>query len=320
MARTAKPSSQAERPRIGIIGAGAMGTLFGFHLAAGCTVTMLDDNAAVAEAVERAGLRVNDAPARKVRVARHPRDLYDSQMLFLFVKAVDTLRALRAFAGELDPAAPIISLQNGVGSEDAIKTALGGAVPVILGITTESSQTIAPGHVRSSEQGNTIIGSTTASSTTSRTVIELLTRSGLRASAVYDIRPHLWGKLVANAAVNALSALLDCDAGDIPRDPNAARLAEALADETASVAAALKISLPFVNPWQYVTEVISLGADAKSSMAYDLESGHPSEIDHLNGAVVAFGRRTGTPTPYNDAMVRLIKAREALLARLRLRL
>lgn len=297
-----------------------MGTLFGFHLAAGCTVTMLDDNAAVAEAVERAGLRVNDAPARKVRVARHPRDLYDSQMLFLFVKAVDTLRALRAFAGELDPAAPVISLQNGVGSEDAIKTALGGAVPVILGITTESSQTIAPGHVRSSEQGNTIIGSTTASSTTSRTVIELLTRSGLRASAVYDIRPHLWGKLVANAAVNALSALLDCDAGDIPRDPNAARLAEALADETASVAAALKISLPFVNPWQYVTEVISLGADAKSSMAYDLESGHPSEIDHLNGAVVAFGRRTGTPTPYNDAMVRLIKAREALLARLRLRL
>jgi 2-dehydropantoate 2-reductase len=46
-------------------------------------------------------------------------------------------------------------------------------------------------------------------------------------------------------------------------------------------------------------------------MAFDLESGHPSEIDHINGAVVAFGRRTGVPTPYNDAMVRLVKAREA---------
>jgi len=191
-------------------------------------------------------------------------------------------------------------------------------VPVILGITTESSQTIAPGHVRSSEQGNTIIGSSSASATTSRTVTDLLTRSGLRASVVYDIRPHLWGKLVANASVNALSALLDCNAGEIPRDPNAARVAEALADETAAVAAALKINLPFVNPWQYVTEVIALGADSKSSMAYDLESGHPSEIDHINGAVVAFGRRTATPTPYNDAMVRLIKAREALLTRSRL--
>jgi 2-dehydropantoate 2-reductase len=313
-------AKSAERPRIGIVGAGAMGTLFGFHLAADCDVTMLDDNAQVAQTVQREGLRVNDVPPRKVAVARHPRDLYGSQMLFLFVKAVDTLRALRAFAGELDPASPVISLQNGIGNEDAIKTALGGAVPVIIGITTESSQTVGPGHVRSSEQGNTIIGAATASPTTARTVTELLTRSGLRASLVHDIRPHLWGKLVANAAVNALSALLDCDAGEIPRDPNAARLAEALAEETASVAAALKISLPFVNPWQYVTEVIALGADAKSSMAYDMESGHRSEIDHINGAVVAFGRRTGTPTPYNDAMVRLVKAREALLARSRLRL
>ncbi|HVN68869.1 MAG TPA: 2-dehydropantoate 2-reductase [Candidatus Binatia bacterium] len=309
---------ESARPRVGIIGAGAMGTLFGYHLAGCCDVTVLDDNPAIAKAVERNGLQVNDEPKRAVTVAHRARDLYGSQMLFLFVKAVDTLRALRAFAGELDPAAPVVSLQNGVGNEDAIKTALGGAVPVILGITTESSQTVGPGRVRSSKEGNTIIGATTAAATTARTVTELLTRSGLRASVVYDIRPHLWGKLVANAAVNALSALLDCDAGEIPRDPNAARLAEALAEETAAVAAALKISLPFVNPWQYVTEVVALGADAKSSMAYDLESGHPSEIDHINGAVVAFGRRTATPTPYNDAMVRLIKAREALLSRSRL--
>lgn len=307
--------SEPGRPRVGIIGAGAMGTLFGFHLAANCDVTILDDNAEVASTVARDGLRVNDEPARKVAVAARARDLYGSKMLFLFVKAVDTLEALRAFAGELDPAAPVISLQNGVGNEDAIKTALGGTVPVILGITTESSQTIAPGHVRSSQHGNTIIGSTTASPTTARTVTELLTHSGLRAAVVHDIKPHLWGKLVANASVNALSALLDCNAGEIVRDPNAARLAEALAEETASVASALRINLPFVNPWQYVTQVVALGADAKSSMAYDLESGHPSEVDHLNGAVVAFGRRSGTPTPYNEAMVRLIKAREALRAR-----
>jgi 2-dehydropantoate 2-reductase len=308
-----------DRSRVGIIGAGAMGTLFGFHLAGCCDVTILESNKATSDAIGRDGLRVNDIGARRVTVAQHPRELYNSHVLFLFVKAVDTLRALRPFAGELNPVTPIVSLQNGVGNEDAIKTALGGAVPVILGITTESSQTVEPGHVRTTADGNTIIGSTSASRSTARSVADLLTRSGLRASVVYDIRPHLWGKLVANAAVNALSALLDCDAGAIPRDPNAAHLAEALAEEVANVAAALKIHLPFVNPWQYVTEVIALGADAKSSMAYDLESGHPSEIDHINGAVVAFGRRTGTPTPYNDAMVRLIKARETMLAESRLR-
>lgn len=303
------------RPRVGIIGAGAMGTLFGFHLAELCDVTILDRNPAVNDAIARDGLSVNDLPARPVSIARHPRELYGSQVLFLFVKAVDTLRALRPFAGELNPSSPIVSLQNGVGNEDAIKTALGGAVPVILGITTESSHSVGAGRVRSSGEGHSIIGSTSAAPATSRTVADLLTRSGLRASVVYDIRPHLWGKLVANAAINALSALLDCEAGAIVQDPSAAHLAESLAEEAANVAAALKINLPFVNPWQYVTEVVALGADAKSSMAYDLESGHPSEIDHINGAVVAFGRRTGTPTPYNDAMVRLIKAREALLAR-----
>lgn len=306
------------RPRVGIIGAGAMGTLFGFHLAGVSDVTILDRNAGVTEAIAREGLVVNDCDPRRVAIAAHPRELYGSNVLFLFVKAVDTLRALRPFAGELDPASPIVSLQNGVGNDDAIKTALGGAVPVILGITTESSQTVGPGRVRSSEQGHSIVGSTSASPATSRMVTDLLTRSGLRASVVYDIRPHLWGKLVANAAINAVSALLDCESGAIARDPNAAQLAQALAEEAASVAGALKINLPFANAWQYVTEVIALGADAKSSMAYDLESGHPSEIDHINGAVVAFGRRTRTPTPYNDAIVRLVKAREALLSRLRM--
>jgi 2-dehydropantoate 2-reductase len=296
-----------------------MGTLFGFHLAETSELTVLESNPAVAEAIRIEGLRVNDGPPRRVRVAEHARELYGSGILFLFVKAVDTLRALRPFASELNPATPVVSLQNGIGNEDAIKAALGGAVPVILGITTESSETIAPGHVRTAGEGNTIIGSAGAAPSSSKMVAELLTRSGMRTCVVYDIRPHLWGKLVANAAINALSALLDCKAGVITKDPNAARLAEALAEEAATVAAALKINLPFVNPWQYVTEVVALGAESKSSMAYDLESGHPSEIDHINGAIVAFGRRTGTPTPYNEAMVRLIKSRETLLAQSRLR-
>ncbi len=296
--------------KIGIIGAGAMGTLFGYHLAGTSEVTILDANAQTLAAVEQKGLAVNDEPPRHVGIADGPKDLYDSQVLFLFVKAVDTLRALRPFAGELGPVTPIVSFQNGVGNEDAIRTALGGAVPVILGITTESAVTTAPGRVHTSGRGSTIVGS--SSPATSRMIVELLGHSGLQAAVAYDIRPHLWGKLIANCAINALSAILDCEAGQILKDPNAAHLGEALAEEAAAVASAMKINLPFVSPWQYVAEVIAVGADARSSMAFDLASGHPSEIDHLNGAVVAFGRRAGVPTPYNDAMVRLVKAKEAL--------
>lgn len=301
--------------KVGIIGGGSMGTLFGYHLAQTNDVVVLDSNASTAGAIREHGLVVNGAEPRRVAVARSSRELFDVNVLFLFVKAVDTLRALRAFAGELNPATPIVSLQNGIGNEDAIKTALGGAVPVVLGVTTESSLTTAPGQARSSLGGTTLIGSASAAPATARMVADLLTHSGLRATVVYDIRPHLWGKLVANAAVNAISALLDCDTGLIPKDPSASHLAESLAEEAAAVATALRINLPFGNPWQYVMQVVEVGADSRSSMAYDLESGHPTEIDHINGAVVAYGRRTGVPTPYNDAMVRLIKAKEALNAR-----
>ena len=299
--------------RIGIIGSGAMGTLFGYHLAQASEVTMLDNNPAVLDAIESHGLRVNDGPARGVRVARNPADLFGSSVLFLFVKAVDTLKALRPFAGQLNPATPVVSLQNGVGNEGAIKTALGGAVPVVLGITTESALSVAFGAVRSSQAGNTILGSGGAAPETSRRMAQFLSESGLHASVVYDIRPHLWGKLVANAAINAISALLDCEANVILSDADAAKLAQAIAREAAAVAAGLRISLPFADPWEYVQEIIRIGGDAKSSMAFDLEMGHTSEIDHINGAVVAAGRRIGVPTPYNDAMVRLIRAREALL-------
>ncbi len=303
------------RPRIGLIGGGSMGTLFGRHLAEIADVTILESKESVRVALEDAGLRVNDGEPRKVRIAQRARELFASDVLFLFVKAVDTLRALRPFAGELNPTTAIVSLQNGVGNEDAIKTALGGAVPVILGVTTESAETVAPGAVRSSEQGMTLIGSAGASAATAAAVATLLSKSGLRAAVVYDIKPHLWGKLVANAAVNALSAILDCTAGEILRETNAARLAESLAEEAAAVAAALKIALPFANPWQYVTEVISVGAESKSSMAFDVELGNKSEIDHLNGAVVALGRRAGVATPFNEAVVRLMKSLEALRAK-----
>jgi len=131
-----------QRPRVGIIGAGAMGTLFGYHLAQLCDVTLLDRNTEVLAEIERRGLSVNNADRRTVSVARSATQLFGSSVLFLFVKAVDTLQALRPFAGQLNPATPIVSLQNGVGNEGAMKTALGGAVPVVLGITTESSLSV----------------------------------------------------------------------------------------------------------------------------------------------------------------------------------
>ena len=133
-------------------------------------------------------------------------------------------------------------------------------------------------------------------------------------SVAYDIRPHLWGKLIANAAINPVAALLDRPNGVVLADANAGELARSLAQEAAAVASAMRIALPFNDPWSYVRSIVEQTADLFNSMVFDLKAGAKTENDHINGAVVAAGRRAAVPTPYNEAMFRLIRAREAIAA------
>jgi 2-dehydropantoate 2-reductase len=296
--------------RIGIVGAGALGTLFGQRLAASNDVVLLERKRDVVETVNREGLKV-DGEARAVRVTSEPRELFGVQVLFVFVRATDTLRALRPFANELSPATAIVSLQNGLGNEEAIKTSLGSMISLVIGATTESALTVGSGDAKRIGDGTTVLGSAGASPATVNRVVALLVEAGLRASAAYDIRPHLWGKLIANAAINPVAALLDRHNGIVLTDPHAGDVARSLAQEAATVANAMRIPLPFTDPWSYVRTIVEQTAELDNSMLYDLRAGVPTEVDFINGAVVAAGRRAAVPTPYNETLAALVKAREA---------
>jgi len=296
--------------KIGIVGAGALGTLFGERLAAGNEVVLLERKREIVEAVRRDGLRA-DGESRKVAITGESRDLYGVQVLFVFVRATDTLRALRPFAGELSPATAIVSLQNGLGNEEAIKTSLGGTISLAIGATTESALSVGPGEVRRVGDGTTVLGSAGASPDLINRVVRLLVEAGFRASAAYDIRPHLWGKLIANAAINPVAALLDRPNGVVLTDVHAGDVARSLAQEAATVANAMRIPLPFTDPWSYVRTIVEQTAEMDNSMLYDLRTGSPTEVDFINGAVVSAGRRAAVPTPYNETLTALVKAREA---------
>src|SRR5581483_5039665 len=158
--------------RIGIVGAGALGTLFGERLAAANEVVLLDRKPEVVEALRRRGA-ILDGEARPVEATHHARDLFKVQALFVFVRATDTLRALRPFAGELSPATAIVSLQNGLGNEEAIKASLGSAIPLVIGATTESALTVAPADSRRVGDGTTVLGSAGASPEVVNRVVKL---------------------------------------------------------------------------------------------------------------------------------------------------
>jgi 2-dehydropantoate 2-reductase len=296
--------------KIGIVGSGALGTLFGQRLAASNEVVLLERKREVVDAVGAEGLRV-DGEARPAYATSEPRELYGVQVLFVFVRATDTLRALRPFAAQLSPATAIVSLQNGLGNEEAIKTSLGGMISLVIGATTESALTVGPADARRVGEGNTVLGSAGASPETVNRVVRLLVDAGFRASAAYDIRPHLWGKLIANAAINPVAALLDRPNGVVLTDPHAGDVARSLAQEAATVANAMRIPLPFSDPWSYVRTIVEQTSELDNSMLYDLRAGAPTEVDFINGAVVAAGRRAAVPTPYNETLTALVKAREA---------
>jgi 2-dehydropantoate 2-reductase len=296
--------------RIAILGGGAMGTFFGYELAQRHDITIIDVRMDLLETLTLHGLVVDDAPARSVRATSHATAAFPIDALFVAVKAQDTLRALRPFAGQLNPSTPIVSLQNGLGNEEAIKAALGGSVPLVLGITSEVCMAVGHGRSQRVAVGTTVLGSGGASQMTVRSIAVMLEGVGLSASVVYDIRPHLWGKLVANAAINPVAALLDRKNAVVARDSNASALARDLAAEGAAVAKALRINLPFEDAWEYVRGIAEETADTYNSMTIDLNAGQRTEIDQINGAIVAGGRRAGISTPYNEAMLRLVKARE----------
>ena len=298
---------------MGLVGGGAMGTLFAWMLAPVADVCVLDVRAAQVAALAQ-GLREEYGELRAVRATLRPQDLYACEMLFIFVKAQDTLKALRPFAGKIDPACVVVSLQNGLGNEEALKAALGGRLALVLGVTTEGATELSAGLVRRAGTGVTMLGGAGASPSTVAGVCDLLTAAGLRVHTVYDIRPQIWGKLVANAAINPITALLDAPNGILLHDEDARDLARAIALETVAVAEAARISLPFHDPCEYVSSVASATAQNISSMLADLRAGRHTEIEAINGAVVTMARRYGLRVPCNEAMVHLVRARERMQA------
>jgi 2-dehydropantoate 2-reductase len=137
---------------------------------------------------------------------------------------------------------------------------------------------------------------------------QLLLAAQLQVEVIPDINRLVWGKLVISSAINPLTAILGVPNGVLLERPGARLLMEALARETARVAAALGIRLPFSNPLSAVEEVARRTAANHSSMFQDVQRGARTEIDAICGAVVRAGQTQGIDAPVNWSMWQLVSA------------
>jgi 2-dehydropantoate 2-reductase len=297
-------------PHIVIAGTGAMACLFGARLsAAGVPVTLMGTWAAGLRALRRDGVRVVEPDGREnvyaVRTATDPHKVQKSNLALVCVKSWQTERASRQLAGCLAGDGVALTLQNGMGNYEAMEKFL-GPQRAALGTTTTGANMLSPGVVRSGGEG--IISLEDHLRT--QLLREVFSYAGFAVQVVADPIELLWGKLVINAAINPLTALLRVPNGGLLERPQARMLMSAAAKEAAAVAAAQGVRLPYPDPAAAAESVAARTSSNLSSMLQDILRGSPTEIDAISGAVVQIGDAAGVATPVNRTLWNLVRALE----------
>ena len=303
-----------EQVRIAIVGPGALGCLFGGLLAlAGHDVRMLSRRPEHAEHIERDGLVVErDGAERRaaVRADDNTARLGPVDVAIVLVKATDTAAAAPSLPALLAPDGAAVSLQNGLGNVEAL-TAVVGPERVLGGVTSQGATLLGPGRVRHAGFGPTTLAEATGGLTErAERIAALLDAAGIPARAADAVGPLVWGKLIANAAINPLGALLRCQNGVLVERPSSAPLFDGLAAEAGAVARALGVALPFPDPVKHARSVAQVTYANRNSMLQDVEAGRRTEVDAINGAVARLGAEHGVPTPLNATLAALIRALE----------
>jgi 2-dehydropantoate 2-reductase len=299
-----------------LVGTGALATLFAVRLSeAGHGVHMLGTWKKGLTELQTRGARILDAAgnerAHPVHATDNPLDVQNAKYALVLVKSWQTERAARQLKSALAVDGLAVTLQNGIGNRETLIRDL-GPDRVALGVTTTGATLLGPGLVRMGGEGilsleqNQAIGPLEAA----------LRSSNFNLQLVEDAQSLMWGKLVINAAINPLTALLQITNGELLSHPKARKMMGALARETAEVAEAEHVNLPFSNPVDAAEDVARKTAGNYSSMFQDVLRGAATEIDAINGAVMKRGQKHGIKTPYNKACWTMVRAavRQAVAA------
>ncbi|MGE0708817.1 MAG: ketopantoate reductase family protein [Planctomycetota bacterium] len=303
-----------------VVGPGALGCLLAASLAEGGVATALvDHDPARAARLAARGLVVERADGALVAQLPVGAELPpEVEVVFLCVKERATAAALRPLVGG---SATVAVLQNGCDRPAAVGALLGDPARVVGVTTSEGATLLGEGHVRHAGRGETQVGALEpGSAARAERVAALLQRAGWSAQVVADLRRASWGKLVVNAAINALTGLLGCENGALLRSPAAAALGDEAACEVAALARELGLGSgpgtgsgsgfqPEVACARWRAVALHTATNISSTLQ-DLRRGQATEVRAINGAVARLARERGLSAPINDALARLIQARE----------
>jgi 2-dehydropantoate 2-reductase len=307
--------------KIGIIGAGAMGSIVGARLTqAGVDTTLFDTWREHADTIRSEGLTVetDDGPFTvNVPIFDSPADDMRFDVVVILVKAQSTLAAAKIARNHLGQDGVAISFQNGLGNEEIVADVV-GAECTLGGTLYFGGNVIAPGRVKhsNSKGGVAVGGLRPAGRAAAERLASALGRAGFECRVDDDVMALKWQKALLNVGTNPFATILNLPnraAGDLPdiRQAMIACCAEAIA-----VAKARGIALPGGDdPYDYVRQGTDVHNYAhKSSMCIDLAAGRKTEVDTMNGAIARFGAEVNVATPLNTAVTAAIHRIEQAMA------
>jgi 2-dehydropantoate 2-reductase len=304
--------------RYAVVGVGPVGGIMAAHLAgAGHQVFLVDVLKNHLEAIRKNGLSVTGTKEMSAQFPEenlcHSIDEMEGKeidVVFISVKASILPKIVPMLREVSKPGMTLVSLQNGIDTEDFIADAFGKESTLRI-VINYAGNIVDNGKIRFSffNPPNYLGMIHPDAEKVARELAGLITASGLDTSFTDDIKRYEWIKAILNAALSPVCALTRRTMKQMMDQKDTRRLAREILREGKEVAEACGINLEPDLIEKGVGYLDKTGHH-KTSMHVDLELGNPTEIDFINGKIVEYGRLKGVPTPYNSAIVALIKGSE----------
>lgn len=299
--------------RIAVIGAGAMGSIYGGHLSLHNEVYLVDTNPNVVAAVNENGLKLQEYGTDNLY---HPKAVTSTEglepvdLIILFVKALFSKAALAGNKALIGPDTYVLTLQNGSGHEDI----LGEFVDqdhIIIGTTEDNGAVLDMGYIRHGGEGHTNVGMLAEDKNNFLPKLkESFDACGFKVHIHSVIQQLIWDKLFTNVSLSAVTGVLQCEIGYIAANEFAWKMTTSLIHEAVEVAHALGLKADEAEITEKVRKTSVGSPEGVTSICADIRAGRKTEVDTISGSVVRAAQKAGVRVPTHEFVVNTIHALE----------
>lgn len=298
--------------RITVLGAGAMGALFGGYLSQHNDVWLVEVDEQKVQKIREDGIRIleNDKT-----VTFHPgvvsdtKELEPMDLMIIFVKSMFTRNALETNRHLIGRDTYVMTLQNGAGHDAVIRE----FVPedhIIIGTTKHNSSIIEPGYVAHGGGGESTIGLIGGSSDRLQSIADNFSSCGFETYVSDSVKEAIWNKLFINTSASVMTGILQTRLGFLADSGYGWELVRKLIREAVEVANMGGMHFQLEDVEQAVHNLLENAHGGYTSIYADIHNGVRTEVDTISGSVVEEAKRLGVKVPFHEFAVGLVHALE----------